>query len=93
MKAKISHVSRKKGVESMDEDFETTARHYWEKNLPEMVKIMKEEGEYDKEIEKAVMGAKRELARRVARGEQYWAAREDVLDRWIYLPIPEKTTE
>ncbi len=66
--------------------FRSLAKRHWEKYLPGMVKELKAEGIYEQELDRAAQQASEELARMVSGGAQVQAAKEIVLQEYIFLP-------
>ncbi len=65
--------------------FRSLAKRHWEQYLPGMVKELKAEGIYEKQLGLAAQWASEELARLVSGGAQIAAAREIVLKEYIFL--------
>ena len=65
--------------------FRSLAKRHWEKYLPGMVKELKAEGIYEKQLDLAAQWASEELAALVKRGAQVEAAKEIVLREYIFL--------
>ncbi len=72
--------------------FRSLAKRHWEKYLPGLVAELKERGEYEKELDLAAQQASEELVRMVQRGAQLEAAKEIVLQEYIFL-LPESEEE
>ncbi len=70
--------------------FKSLARQHWTKYLPGLVKELKARGKLEEELDLAAQQASEELARLVSQGAQVAAAKEIVLQEYIFLP-PETT--
>ena len=66
--------------------FKSLARQHWTKYLPGMVKELKAQGRLEEELDLAAQQASEELARLVSGGAQVAAAKEIVLQEYIFLP-------
>ena len=66
--------------------FETMARKHWTKYCPALTKELKAQGIFENEIKEAARMAREQLSYLVNHGAQLEAAKEIVLNDYIFLP-------
>jgi hypothetical protein len=71
-------------------NFRNLAKEHWKKYLPGLTKELQKRGILERELDQAARRASEELARLMSRGAQVEAAKEIVLQEYIFLP-PETT--